>query len=790
MIVALAAIIGSSCDSVQPSPFSGDIQALLTRGHAYVRSLPAQDPESLTDTEVIALGYLERVRLGFGSPFRTIDYILRDPDVDLDTRERLAYGILALTLSGETYRVDPAVLEPTRFFRVAPAAGTGAAQLALITRTIRSAASPASGERAVRLGYRIAEAERAVTHVPHSAIAQVAALVTDRRRAAADARDLLRAAGTAGADPLGMLQAWRRELRFSVEAPSLVPLHVADEAAVASSAPQMARALEALALRITSNRWIGRPPEPDRDREAGRLPGELGERLLQISARRAYPPQAPVAVAVLIMREGLLNRAGLPEWQRVARERFVDAAYNEERLVAAAAALRSTGADSGPRLPLLMLQVSAFLRAWGQEEPWFPGDPAPSVKDLTARFGLASIAFDPAVPDSWRPYALRTLGRALSDLQRVLPTASVRGLSIEFGPIPSDRVALALHDPATRTLYLPPESGAGTIAHEIAHDLDWQLARQRYGRRGGYATDLSVRAGRGDRIASSLRTLSAAFQRPGADTIIDTHQTRPAEVFARGSDWFISAALAREGRTAGYLSSFQDPALTGYGSTRGPDIGGAAVPALLTIYDVIAPVAPGTRAWARSELGPNRMLTPTELSVAVLKAGSELAAAERLPAIAAARDRSLSAVSAETCRFSSTEAVRQLAALERELVLQSAASAAHGAAVDAIRDLAAATLGGADPRVEQWLAWRRYGAPEPTDSAVIALAPAFEDLLRHAELVARADPIATGSAFSPAGPVTLCGGNPFAAERLRQAPRAFGDPVPPASPSARTRISF
>lgn len=779
VLVVLATMLTASCGGVPSGEFTGNIQALLAEGESYVRDLPRATADELSDQDVIALGYLERSRLGLGSPFRVIDYALRDPSLDLDTRERLAYGILALTLREESYQVDPAVLNSVEFFGLptSPAAAPG--QLALINRTIRSASSPAGGERAVRLGYRIAESERSISRVPHSVIAQVAALVADRVRSAEDARSLLREAGRSGADPLGMLQAWRRTLRFSVESPSRVPLHVSEEAAVARTAPQFARALDALALRIaTSGRAVTRAGDR-RDARIGYLPDGAGARLLTLSTQRAYPPQAPVAVGVSVMRKTLDGSSDLTAEQGAARAAFISLAYNEERLVAASAVLREADSLAIARLPLVNLQVSSLLRAWGQEEPWFPGDPGPAARELIARFGLAAIEFDGAVPDEWRPYALRTLGRALSDLQRVMPTASVRGLRIHFGPIPRERVALALHDPRTRTLYLPLESGAGTIGHEIAHDLDWQLARQRYGLRGGYATDLSVRAGRGDRIAASLENLEAAFRRPGTDTLIDSHDTRPAEVFARGSDWFLSAALAREGRTGGYLSSFQDPALTGYGSTRGPDIGGAAVPALLTIYDAIAPVTDDIRTWAHAELGPSRMLSPTELAAAVLYAGHGRPPEERLAAIAAARDRSLSSVNAETCRFSSTEAMRQLAIAQRALVLGSAASAARGAAIDAVRELGAAALGSGDRRVEEWLAWRLQGAPEPTDSTVIALGPAFEDHLRRAEIVAREEPMPGGTAFDPSLSVSICGGNPFAEGAVRRAPTAFGaTPIP------------
>jgi hypothetical protein len=53
----------------------------------------------------------------------------------------------------------------------------------------------------------------------------------------------------------------------------------------------------------------------------------------------------------------------------------------------------------------------------------------------------------------------------------------VTGLHVRFGESPLKARALAMHDPVTRTVFLPVASSAGVIAHELAHDLDWQAAR-------------------------------------------------------------------------------------------------------------------------------------------------------------------------------------------------------------------------------------------------------------------------------------------------------------------------
>jgi hypothetical protein len=750
---------------MDPSAYSGDVNLLLARGSAYSSYLTTRRAAELTDAEVLALGYLERARVGLGSPFRLAEFALRDPDLPEEVRTRLAYAILAQVVQGRIYEVEPAVLDLVQLAGPAGATRAGLQQMQLIEREIASAPTAVSGERAVRLAYRLAEAERTVVGVPQSVVAHVAALLADRRRAREDLTLLLRTATQLNEDPLALLVAWRRELRFRVEGPALAPVSVREEEAEARDGPQVALALRALAQRLSMPTSFLPPAEDQGVVHRSFLTQETAHRLMALAEQRDYPAQAPVSVAVWINRESLLTRPGLEPWQRDARERYADSVWNEERLVAGGQILREAGAGRGTRLPLIELQAATFMRVWNQEEPWFPGETAPAARDLEARFGLAAVEFGGEVPEGWRPYYLRMLGRSLSDLQRVLPTASVRGLRIRIGPLPHDVRALALHEPRTRTLFLPPFTGSGTVAHEVAHDLDWQLARARYQVRGGYATDLAVRAQRGDRIATSLNTLAAALTRPGAvDQPPNPHENRPAEVFARGTDWLVAAVLAHEGRTGGYLTSFQDAALTGYGTTRGPDVGGAAVPSLLAILDGIAPVPERTRELAMESFGPNRPLSPSEIAGAVLDAGIELGPQARLAAITRARDRSLTSVGALSCRLSSAEGMRRLSTAQRYLVEASTGAAARGAAIDGVRWLGETYLGPGSRRVvDEWIHWRLYGAPEPLDSALVELAPAFEDLFFQAALMEREGPESGTGAFGLAGTVTaLCGENPFA----------------------------
>src|SRR5690606_34142804 len=254
-----------------------------------------------------------------------------------------------------------------------------------------------------------------------------------------------------------------------------------------------------------------------------------------------------------------------------------------------------------------------------QEPVWFPGFGGPSTRELQERYGLASVRFGESVPAEWRPYYRRMLDIALADLYRVLPALDLKGLNIVFSEEEGKEATLAMHDPRARRLLLPPSTAAGTIAHEVAHDLDWQVALRRYNVRGDYATDRASRS-RGDRLALRLQDLANASLDPaGLDERTSAHARRPAEVFARNIDWFVAVSLAAEGRINGYLTSVQDDILTGYGTVRPPDITGTAGRALVNILDEVAPLYPATREWFLKSYGPQRSLTPYDLVRRVLE---------------------------------------------------------------------------------------------------------------------------------------------------------------------------
>jgi hypothetical protein len=87
------------------------------------------------------------------------------------------------------------------------------------------------------------------------------------------------------------------------------------------------------------------------------------------------------------------------------------------------------------------------------------------------------------------------------------------GLTVRVAESPRRGLALAMHEPRSRTVYLPPATGAGTVAHELVHDLDVQAARRHLALRGVYGTDRLTRTGGSGDLARAVRALAATRPR-------------------------------------------------------------------------------------------------------------------------------------------------------------------------------------------------------------------------------------------------------------------------------------
>lgn len=732
LLTSLSAVL-FGCVGPEPGGPGPDIERALAhgRGSATAWTAQARGHKPATDQGIIAAGYLERLRSGLGSPFRLIDFALNDPRLEEPIRERLAWALLARTLDGRAYRIDPAALDRIGVAGGAAPRGVGRHHLELIEGAVTEAPDPRSGELAVRLAFTLVAAEDGVRPEAPILAARAAALVRDREIARADAERLILAASARGVDPLRLVPVWRAERRFEVEQPPMASLPLASEREAMELAPRLASAILTLTPRLSGT---GSRPSA----QAGPVPilgVEAATRLAEAAAALNSPPQTAVGVAVGMHRRELLSAPLLDAAGRERRRRFADESWNEERFVAEYARLvaEEGGADEG--VARVTLAVAVGLRPFAQEEVWFPGFGGPSNREIEDRFRLAFVRFDDDVPAAWRPFYRKVLDEALGEMQRVLPSLDLRGLGIRFGESRSKSATLAIHDPRQRTIYLPPRTGMGTIAHEIAHDLDWQIALRRYRVRGDYGSDRAVR--QGDRLATVVERLTTAQLMPPipGDTTPVMHARRPAEVFARSIDWFVVVSLAREGRVNGFLSSVQDDVLTGYGTVTPPDITGLAGQALASILDEVSPVYPSTRESFLRGYGPSRALTPYDLVRRVVE-GEEpdpildlhealVASTDAEPSaerpnvmlagtlashfaeLETARDAALAAIDAWICQAPSVMYDPGLEVARRRLVAQASMARARGLALHY-----AGQLAGVDGR--QWLARHFYGAPWPS----------------------------------------------------------------------------
>ncbi|HET9986851.1 MAG TPA: hypothetical protein VFQ38_24960 [Longimicrobiales bacterium] len=761
----------------RPDP-AADAKRELARGRAYAERLvqAGAGREAPDDPATIALGYLERLRLGLGSPFRLVDQAVHDPRLPEETRRLLGWALLARTEDGDAYQPDPAPLDRASVPGVGARPGLGRYHLELIQGAVQEARDPRSGELAVRLAYTLAAAEGSVGRRAPRLAAQTAALLRDRALARQDARRLIRMAEASDTDALDLLVHWRAERRFAVEQARLGAPPLDAEREVLELAPRLAEAIRLLGPRLEGESLTpAHSPRP-------LLAPAAAERLAQLADSTNAPPQAPIVVALEMTRQQLLGARGLDEAETTARERFVAQAKNEERFAAEYARLVAQGGadEAGPGLARLAAATS--LRTYAQETPWFPGSTGPTGRDLEERYGLV-VQFDRSVPAAWRPYYRRMLATSLGDLQRVLPSLDLKGLRVRVGELPKEANALALHDPRRRVLYLPPETGAGTIAHELAHDLDWQAALRRYTIRGDYATDLALRRS-GDRFGAAVAGLSTAALVPPAlgERVVPNHQRRPAEVFARNVEWFVAASLAREGRMDGYLSSVQDDMLTGYGTVVPPDVTGGAGRALIAILDEVAPVYPETRAWFLKSYGPERLTTAYDLLRSVLEASAgqpamlggaaalalppggadsaqggapRVGAALSLAAVESARDAGFRAIDSWACAAPAAGYDRRIEADRRRLVLLAAAARARGIAARW-----AAHAAGVEGW--RWVTRRLYGggAP-PLTSADSARARTLEPIVDAALAVGDAELPEPRDGFTLSSPGLSCGGGVF-----------------------------
>jgi hypothetical protein len=506
------------------------------------------------DNEVaraLTLSYLERTRLGLGSPFRLVDQAVHDNRLSDSVRRDLAWAIVDRLLDGKIYEIDPRVLD------VISQHGTGAAHLEIIQEAIGATDDPRVGEAGVRLAYALASSNGATSLTSLPVVAEVAAQVRDRELAIRDIRGAVPRARDDGVDLIDELIHLRTTRELAVEQPTLGALSAADREGAIEMAPEILRKIESVVPGMIS----GIQPASLLDRKTAAT-------LARLAA--SQPPLAAIRVpvtgrAATLRADSGLARSALP---------VIASAANEESLVAAFAYADAASDAQSASLRRLMVSAGVALRVHAQDRIWSGVEPI-TTGAVMGRYRLKAITFDRAIPQSWRPFYTQMIGDALEDFERALPGYDPAGLSfrVEMDALPDS--ALAMHDPRTHTIRLSALTPSGTLAHELAHDVDWRAARRLFAKSGGYATDRSLRE-TSLHLSSSVRGLTTA-RIAGRGRISPHGSGRPAEVFARSVDWFVADALAAMGRTNGYLSAIEDPILSGFAATASdaPSLGAA-----------------------------------------------------------------------------------------------------------------------------------------------------------------------------------------------------------------------
>jgi hypothetical protein len=535
--------------------------------------------------DVLVKAYMERHRLGLGSPFRLVAIVLNDTRLSPERRDKLAASLITATSRGAGYRFDASALDEIGAAGRPYIHGTGTEHAELIASQIESASDPRAGELGVRLAYRMARVEGVVAESGERLAVKAAAMVRDRTIAREDARRLERAARARGVAPHALVEEWREELRFEVEAPGLAELPTqieAEAATIAVATTQRLRGVSARSAKLFSFRFGRHALVPS-------LTALEAAALSSTAFGTAAPPVSAIRITTHWYSSALRTEAERmgPRVQQLA-EWFVEHASNEERLVAAWAVLAHAGEEVPASVGRMMIAASVAMRGHGQEDV-NASAAAPDDRELMDRFGLTAITYAPSVPESWRPHLRASFVSAVKDMRRIIPGLDVRGVSVHFGPAEGagGARALAMHT-SQRLLHLPPGTYGGTLAHELAHDLDWQLARRQFRVRGDYGTDRAVRTG-SEPVRSLVQALSAVplvVPTKGSRSATVDHASRPAEAFAGAVDWYVASSLARMGRTNPFLSTAQDDFLRGFGTAHPP----VSIPAAAAVVALLSQV--------------------------------------------------------------------------------------------------------------------------------------------------------------------------------------------------------
>ncbi|HEX2191060.1 MAG TPA: hypothetical protein VHG51_19285, partial [Longimicrobiaceae bacterium] len=158
VLIAAALALLAGCGAQPPEPSPPDAVRELRAGRRFAAALirktrGIEDPDSVTPEAALAVVYLERLRLGLGSPFRMAEQAAVDPRLSDTLRTRLAWALLARALDERAYEVAPETLDPLGNGPWSPPRRDGAWHLEQIAQAVERAGDPRAAERGVRMAY-------------------------------------------------------------------------------------------------------------------------------------------------------------------------------------------------------------------------------------------------------------------------------------------------------------------------------------------------------------------------------------------------------------------------------------------------------------------------------------------------------------------------------------------------------------------------------------------------------------------------------------------------------------
>jgi hypothetical protein len=453
---AIVAAVATAC--VDRPRVAADDQAQLAAGERTVDSLVAIAPAD--DVGAVALGYVERLRLGLGSPFRLAEQAASDARLPGGLGRQVAWGLLARTARGDAFVLDPEALadDPAPLYGVV---ADGEWHRAAIDSMIAAAGTARSGEEAVRIGYALARAEGLVSATTANAAVHAAALARDRRLAIEDATRLLAASRQQQTyDALDLVPMWRDARRLRAEMPLMADALAPDPAVAVREAERLLARIRQTSAGLhfaMADTAVSPAPAPGDSVTPGVLvpqdsapavvvpvapaarvvdgiPVDAARRLAGLPSVRGAYPVAPIVVTMGGYRQAevadSLQDERAPDFEQRVRMRLVARATTDERLAAewalARAALPAGGA-ARRELAALVQAAAVSVRPWAQTpvDPATPTDSAAAdeqAQALQLRDGLRAIEFERGMPAAWRPIAARQLGGAVADLRGVFPT--------------------------------------------------------------------------------------------------------------------------------------------------------------------------------------------------------------------------------------------------------------------------------------------------------------------------------------------------------------------------------